>query len=178
MARVHLDVRYWRKAAFDELARATQDPPLFVLDANACNSLQRIGQLNELERMRETRLIDLLYTETTWDEAQLGSLKRHSKVSKYLFVGLANDECNCQLQQPWREAIARVVFPGGLRSDNQRRDVEALLTVKMSKGCFVTSDGASKSQPGGILGHKAELAQLGIQVLNFTEALERAQGAT
>lgn len=153
------------------------DPPLFLLDANACNSLQRIGQLNELEGMAQAGLIHLLYTETTWGEAQLGSPGRCRKVSDYFFVGLSNDNENVQLQQPWREEIAQIVFPAGVRNDNQRRDVEALLTVKMSGGCFVTSDGASASQPGGILGHKTELAQLGIEVLNFTDALARAQSA-
>lgn len=157
--------------------RAPHEPPLFLLDANACNSLQRIGELNKLEHMAQAGLIALLYTETTWDEAQFGSLDRCRKVSDYFYVGLSNDEENLQLQQPWWQAIAQIVFPAGVKNDNQRRDVRALLTVKMSGGCFVTSDGASKSQPGGILGHKAQLAQLGIEVLNFTEALARAQSA-
>jgi hypothetical protein len=50
-----------------------------------------------------------------------------------------------------------------------------LLTVKISGGYFVTRDGDSKTQLGGILGHKHQLAELGIEVLNFTEALGHAR---
>jgi len=157
--------------------RADHIPVLYLLDANACNSLQRIGQLNELERMADAGLIDLLYTETTWDEAQFGSMQRRCKVSDFSFVGLSNDAENRRLQRPWREAIEQIVFPTGAKNDNERRDVETLLTVKTSGGVFVTNDGASRTQPGGILGHKVQLARLGIEVLNFTEALEHAQSA-
>lgn len=151
--------------------RDTPQPPLFLLDANACNSLQRIDELNDLERMAAEGVIDLLYTETTWDEAQYGCSKRMKKVNDYLFIGLSIDEHSDQIQQPWRDTIAALVFPDGIRTDNQRRDVDALLTVKMSGGIFVTSDGGSKSQPGGILGFKVKLAELGIEVLNFADAL-------
>lgn len=158
--------------------RDTRHPPLFLLDANACNALQRIDELNELERMAQAGVIDLLYTETTWDEAQFGSLDRRHKLTDFMFIGLPSDEQNRDLQQPWREEIARLVFPAGVRTDNQRRDVEALLTVRMSGGCFVTSDGGSKNQPGGILGHKLQLAGLGIEVLNYNEALALAKNAS
>lgn len=154
-----------------------KDSPLFLLDANACNALQKIGELNELESLAQAGLIELLYTETTWDEAKFGSAVRRKKVEEFFFVGLAADEENSQLQWPWRNAIAARVFPAGVTNDNQRCDVEALLTVKMSGGYFVTSDGASKTQPGGILGHRRQLAELGVEVLNFTEALAYAKSA-
>lgn len=150
------------------------DPPLFLLDANACNALQRIEELNELECLARARKIDLMYTETTWDEAKFGSLIRRDKVRQFFFLGLNKDEENHLLQQPWREEIGRIVFPHGIKSDCQRHDIEALLTVKMSCGYFVTSDGGSKKQPGGILGNKSQLAILGIEVLNFSEALKYA----
>lgn len=149
--------------------------PLFLLDANACNANQRIDELNDLERMAREDRIDLSYTETTWDEAQFGSSKRTQKSGDFPFVGLPADCHNAQLQQPWRDAIAAIVFPAGARTDNQRRDVEALLTVKMSGGIFVTGDGGSKSQPRGILGSKVQLAEIGIEVLSFSEALARAR---
>ena len=155
--------------------RDTPHPPLFLLDANACNALQRIGELNDLERLAKDGVIDLLYTETTWDEAQCGSFDRTQKVENYLFIGLPTDDQNVQLQQPWRDAVAALVFHAGVWSDNQRRDVEALLVVKMSGGYFVTRDGGSRSQPAGILGCKAKLAELGVEVLNFPDALQRAR---
>ncbi|MDS4076308.1 MAG: hypothetical protein RKO68_10155 [Candidatus Accumulibacter sp.] len=147
---------------------------LFLLDANACNARQQIAELNELERIGRSGLIDLEYTETTWDEARRNSERRQAKVDRRLFVGLNGDT---ELEAPWRESIARVVFPEGVLADDQRRDVEALLTAKLAGAFFVTRDGASKTQPGGILGHKVELAALGIEVLTFQEAVQRARTA-
>jgi hypothetical protein len=152
-----------------------QHPPLFLLDANACNALQRIDELNEIELIAQEGIIDLLYTETTWDEARFGSSRRAQKVDNYFFIGLSVDDHNDQLQQPWRNAIAAIVFPAGVRTNSEHRDVEALLAVKMSGGYFVTRDGGSQSQPGGILGCKGKLAELGIEVLNFPDALAQAR---
>ena len=58
----------------------TSDLPLFLLDANACNALQQVGELNELEQLGRRGVIDLQYTETTWDEARYGSKLRNKKV--------------------------------------------------------------------------------------------------
>lgn len=148
-----------------------RDRPLFLLDANACNAKQQVAELNELERIGRSGLIDLLYTQTTWDEARHNSELRQAKVHKSLFVGLTDAQ---ELEAPWREAIARVVFPDGVVTDGQQRDVEALLTAKLAGGYFVTRDGASKTQPGGILGHRAELMALDIEVLTFQEAVQCA----
>jgi len=145
---------------------------LFLLDANACNSRQRIDELTELERLGREGVIELQYTETTWDEARRGSEPRDEKVAKFLFTGLPADSAH---QGPWREAITRVLFPDGSLNESRKHDVEALLTAKMSGGVFVTRDGASKSQPRGILGSKDELAMLGIEVVNFTQALRIAR---
>lgn len=150
------------------------DPVLFLLDANACNALQKIDELNQLENLANVGIINIMYTETTWCEAAFGSQIRHYKVSQFDWNGLSEDYENNRLQQPWREQIGRLIFPYGTRTDGQRRDIEALLTVKMSGGYFITRDGGSKSQPGGILGHKSQLATLGIEVLDFTDALTYA----
>jgi hypothetical protein len=149
--------------------------PLLLLDANACNALQRIADLNELEQLAEAGCIDLAYTETTWHEALIGSLRREEKVIDFYFVGLSDDKENRDLRRLWREAISQLLFPRGAKTDGQWRDVDALLTVKMSDGCFVTRDGGSKTQPGGILGHKHELAKLGIRVMDFGQALAYAK---
>lgn len=148
-------------------------PPLFLLDANACNARGLISELNELERLAIQGVIELLYTETTWDEAKYGSLTREGKVVDFFFVGLANED-NFGLQQPWRDAISKIVFPNGIRDERDSRDVEALVTTKIAGGIFVTNDGASNSQPGGILGHKAELSEIGIVVFSFSQALDCA----
>lgn len=154
--------------------RDIEAPPLFLLDANACNALQQIEELNEIEYLGRKGSIELQYTKTTWDEARYGSLNRDIKVSTFVFTGLVGLS---EYVSPWWDAIAQIVFPKGIKGENQRRDVDALLTAKLAGGVFVTRDGGSKSQPGGILGHKTELAGLGIEVLNFPNALQRAKAA-
>jgi hypothetical protein len=86
---------------------------------------------------------------------------------------LAN-EVNFGLQQPWRDAISKIVFPNGIRDERDSRDVEALVTTKIAGGIFVTNDGASNSQPCEILGHMAELSEIGIVVFSFSQALDCA----
>jgi hypothetical protein len=152
----------------------TSPPPLYLLDANACNARQSIPALNELERLAEEGLIQLCYTYVTWDEAQRGSVMRRIKVDDFFYLGLASDDENKLIQEQWRKKIENIVFPFHEKSESQRADIEALLIVKMAGGCFVTRDGGSTTQPGGILGHRDKLALLGIEVVGFDEALRRA----
>jgi hypothetical protein len=48
--------------------------------------------------MARAGVIDLLYIEVTWHEAQFGSSIRREKVEEFFFVGLPRDEENLQLQ--------------------------------------------------------------------------------
>jgi hypothetical protein len=150
-------------------------PPFYLLDANACNARQKIEELNELEEFSRRGLIVLQHTETTWNEAMSGAgpgaLSRDRKVADFVFTGLAGVS---ELEERWRNQIARILFPSGTKDLSQEGDVRAVLTAKLAGGIFVTRDGGSKTQPGGILGHKAELAALGIVVLSFPDALRHA----
>ena len=78
--------------------------------------------------------------------------------------------------QEKRGDIARIVFPNGVETTPQVNDVEVLLTAFVCRAILVTSDGASKTQPRGILGSKADLAKIGVRVMTPSEALEEALG--
>jgi len=73
-----------------------------------------------------------------------------------------------------RADIARIVFLIGVKTTSQKNDVEILLTAFMCGATLVTSDGASKTQPRGILGSKAELTKIGVRVMTPNEGLEEA----
>ena len=60
---------------------------------------------------------------------------------------------------------------------SQQNDVEILLTAKLSGAILVTTDGASKTQPRGILGSKKELEALGIKVVAPSEAVTIANAS-
>lgn len=150
------------------------DTPLFLLDANACNARQQIEELNELERLADVGKIELMYTESTWNEARFGSEERRTKVDRRYFLGLDEFGENASLVNSWRKDIGQVVFPRGVVNERQRRDIEALLVVKISGGYFVSNDGGSNKQPGGVLGNRDALASCGIKVFSFAEALRHA----
>lgn len=145
---------------------------LFHLDANAVNARRMNRNLNELEFLAETGVIDIQFSEVANKEASAGSRLRSDKVDEYTWAGLTAD---ASLEDEWRREIQAAVFPFGVRSDSQRNDIEVLLTAKLAGAVLVTTDGASKTQPRGILGSSRELAALGINVLSPPDALTFAK---
>ena len=148
---------------------------LFFLDANAVNAKQRDSALNELERMAQAGLIELQYTQVTFAEASHGCGKRAEKAAELTWAGVVEES---GFPAQWRQTIEKIVFPGGVRSQSQENDVTALVTAKLAGAFFVTTDGASNTQPRGILGSKRELAELGIAVLTPAEAVALAKTRT
>lgn len=148
---------------------------LFLLDANAVNARQRDAALNELEQLAQAGQIELEYTQVTYDEASVGCAKRAEKAAELTWSGGNEDS---EFPAMWRKPIADAVFPRGVQSQSQANDVTALVTAKLCGGIFVTSDGASNSQPRGILGSRQALAALGITVVSPTEALALAKART
>ncbi|MBK6980145.1 MAG: hypothetical protein IPH30_00440 [Betaproteobacteria bacterium] len=148
---------------------------LFFLDANAVNARQRDSALNELERMAQAGLIEVQYTEVTFAEASHGCGKRSEKAAEFEWAGVVEES---GFPAQWREAIEKAVFPGGVQSTSQQNDVTALVTAKLAGAFFVTTDGASKTQPRGILGSRCDLSELGIDVLTPIEAVALAKART
>ena len=57
------------------------------------------------------------------------------------------------------------------KKQNQKNDVKILVYSAITGIPFITMDGASKSQPGGMLVNKAALKKLGIKILSPSDAL-------
>lgn len=148
---------------------------LFFLDANAVNARQSDDALNQLEQMAVAGLIDIQYTEVTYKEASHGGGKRADKAANFTWTGVV-EEAN--LHELWYLSVEKAVFPNGVQTQSQKNDVMALVTAKIADAFFVTADGASNTQPKGILGSKHELADLGIIVLTPSEAVALAKTRT
>lgn len=146
-------------------------PLLFHLDANAVNAKQLNPDLNELERLASLGIVELEYSEVAYDEAANDKGIREAKAELHTWAGLSHQ---LELEATWRTLITNATFPNGAPSASQKNDVEILLTAKMAGAILVTSDGASNSQPRGILGSKRELEALGIKVVTPSEALALA----
>ncbi len=69
--------------------------------------------------------------------------------------------------------ISEITFPKGIKTRNDRIDVEAIFVAKMWGAIFVTNDGDSKTQPRGVLGSRDRLhREIGVQVMRPEEAVE------
>ena len=141
---------------------------LFHLDANAVNARQSDSYLNELDRLAAIGAIELEYSDVAYDEAEHGNGIRKTKAGRLTWAGLSHQP---ELEDSWRTLIAEATFPNGTITASQRNDVESLLTAKIASAILVTTDGASKSQPRGILGRKRALDALGIKVVTHAESV-------
>jgi hypothetical protein len=146
--------------------------PCFYLDANCVNARQLHAVLNELETLRARGQVTLIYADVTYLEAAHASSARTAKASGYSYT---------KVDPVWgeneatKQAIEAVLFPEGATNQNQRNDVLAVYHAERLHWPLITMDGASRSQPGGILGRTAQLAAIGIEVITPEQALERVR---
>lgn len=143
----------------------------FFLDANCVNARQRVQALNELEQWRERGAITLIYSNTTHAEAAFGNPRREEKVSDFTWTELNESGENPEVHR----AIEAILYPVGPKNQNEKNDVLAVYQAERLRWPLITLDGASKSQPGGILGRAAMLAKLGVEVLTPEQALSRVK---
>ena len=142
----------------------------FMIDTNAINARQRDPALNQLEAWRASGAIALLMPDHAFKEAVAGGdAAREAKASRQVRTNSAriSQEQKCRYAE-----IERAIFPNGVMSQNQRNDVEIVYQAADWRYILVTNDGASQSQPRGILGARAELARLDVTVMRPQEAVE------
>jgi hypothetical protein len=139
------------------------------VDANRVNARTTLPNMNRLEKWRDDEVILMQMSRTAQEEAAAGgSAARSQKARSYIFTLTGNliDEERRQV-----DAIERVLFPIGAVTPNERNDVDVVFNATKYGAILVTADGASKRQPGGILGNRAGLAALGVQVMTDDEAV-------
>ena len=140
-----------------------------MLDTNLINARQKLAAVNQLEIWRRNEVIHLLFPEPAFVEAVAGrSAQRTAKAGEYVRTNSA------RITDADREqfmAIEHAIFPGGAQTASQRNDVEIVYQAWDWYHVLVTNDGASKSQPGGILGAATRLAELGVTVMRPGDAV-------
>jgi len=141
------------------------------LDANRINSRQKIPAVNRLEEWGRDGVIYLTICERAQQEAAHGhdACRRAKAMGQPTWLTLANTPEELAFMQ----RIEKAVFPNGATEPSQRNDVEILFCARKYHAILVTNDGGSKSQPQGILGSRAALAELGIKVMTAEEAVAR-----
>jgi hypothetical protein len=68
--------------------------------------------------------------------------------------------------------IEHIIFPEGANNTKKKNDVRIVFISYHSYAILITNDGGSRRQPNGILGSRAKLAEIGIQVMRDSEAVE------
>jgi hypothetical protein len=143
----------------------------FFVDTNCVNSRGVMVPMNQLETWASNRLFQMLTTEVAQNEMLAGADgTRRAKAYSFIFTmsAISTDQERQHLAK-----IGRILFPHGIKSQNERNDVEIAFNAGKYHRTLITNDGASKSQPGGILGNREQLAEeLGIRVMNPGEAVE------
>ncbi len=142
---------------------------IFHIDANRINARGKLEHVNRLEKWHSDGLIDVMMSRTAQAEAATGSEIRMEKAYGYFFT--MTDDLT-QAEKNRRGEISRILFPEAPENRNQQNDVDIVFNAGKYGAILVTNDGASRSQPAGILGHREELLAIGISVVSDREAVE------
>lgn len=143
--------------------------PVFHIDTNLINARQKLDEVNRLERWAEDDVILINMSWTAHAEAQAdGNSHRTNKAARQIYT-IDTGDIDAKLITQVGDAL----FPGGARDENQQNDVRIVCEAAKYQATLVTNDGASKSQPGGILGNRDKLQVItGIKILSPTESVE------
>jgi hypothetical protein len=159
---ITLGVRNQIRPAYSRKILYTQ---VFQIDANLINAHQKLPDVNKLEKWCEDEVILINMSSVAHAEAQAGnSPARIRKASTQIFTATQPVEPT----DPIFKQVEEALFPGGAAAENQRNDVRIVCEAAKYQAILVTADGASKSQPGGILGNREKLP---VQVMSPEEAV-------
>ncbi len=148
----------------------------FMIDANRINALQKLDAMNQLELWHQNDVIQILMCDIAQDEARKGKggHKRYPKAFQYI-------DCktfDSHKQQPEYQAIRKILWPSKTKlTPNEKNDIAIVFHAMLNHCVLITNDGASKKQPGGILGNRDQLKQeLGVTILWDFEAVNLVRG--
>jgi len=142
---------------------------VYQLDANRINARQKDADVNQLELWHKHKVIFLEMSLIAYDEACIGSKDRSKKAENYTWIS-TNDSLGGETE--FRRIIESIVFPLGAKKPGEKNDISILLDAKIGGATLVTLDGASHSQPGGILGNANRLlSDIGIRVITAKQAV-------
>lgn len=142
----------------------------FHFDTNCINARGKLAAMNRLEVWSRDGTIELMMPQPAREEAIAdGNSARRSKANEYIFT-MTHAETPDEMAMLQR--LAATIFPKGFKKKNDEIDVEIVFNAQKNGGILVTTDGGSKSQPGGILGAQEALAALGIRVVTPEQACD------
>jgi hypothetical protein len=141
--------------------------PILHIDANLINARGQIAQVNQLERWFEDGVILINISSSAHIEAQAGNDHRRTrKATQQIFTATPP----IRTDDPQFKKVELSLFPCGAQNENQRDDVRIVCEAAKYHAILVTGDGASKRQPGGILGNREKIRD--IKIMSPDEAVD------
>lgn len=131
--------------------------------------------MNRLENLAEHGIIELFTSEIAQNEMLAGGDSRRADKAYSLIFTMSAITDKREVRR--MRQIEQILCPGGASSARQRNDVEIVFNAAKYPWPLITNDGDSKSQPGGILGNRAELAKIGVKILRPAEAVAEVDQA-
>jgi phosphoglycolate phosphatase-like HAD superfamily hydrolase len=142
---------------------------IFQIDANRVNSRFSLANMNRLEQWKKDDVIMIHMSEVAQREAAAGNDQaRRSKAYGYIFTESLPDTPG---ERDLLREIEKILFPAGVRSENERNDVDVVFNARKYGRILITNDGGSKRQPGGMLGNREKLKELGVVIMTDEEAV-------
>jgi hypothetical protein len=143
-------------------------PMMFHIDTNRLNARQALETMNQIEKWADDEVILTNMSGTAYGESKAGnSVQRTNKANSYIFTIEMEDEI---ADHPDYRRIEAALFLGGAKDENQKNDVRVVFEAQKYGAYLITNDGASKTQPGGILGNREKLRDM-LRILSDGEAV-------
>jgi hypothetical protein len=150
-----------------QMARRQLYIPILHIDTNLINARQKLAPVNQLEKWAENDVILINMSGVAHQEASAdGNDDRTRKANQQIFTIQTEGEAD----DPRYAEVEAVLFAEGANDENQRNDVRIICEAAKYQAILVTNDGASKTQPGGILGNREKIRYL-VQVMSPDEAV-------
>jgi hypothetical protein len=139
----------------------------FHIDTQLINSRGKLETMNLIEKWAADGVILVNMSSVSFNEAQAdGDPGRTKKALAQIFTMTEADT-----NDPLYKKIEAALFPKGAQNKNQENDVKIVFEAAKYGAILITDDGASKSQPGGILGNRDKLKGL-VPIMSSREAVE------
>src|SRR5437867_3371495 len=113
---------------------------IFQIDTNRINARAQLPNMNQLERWADSGILLVEMSQVAYNEARSGQdNSRGLKVSGYIYSYTYADTLE---EMQTMDKIARALFPEGMRTSNDRGDVEIVFNAHKYGAILVTADGA------------------------------------
>ena len=140
--------------------------PVLHIDTNLINARQKLPAVNQLEKWADDGVVLINMSGTAKQEATAGGdATRTRKANQQIYTATPVERDRLYRQ------IDAALFPSGATNENQHNDVSIVHEATKYAAILVTADGASNSQPGGILGNRDKLRGL-VTILSPEEAVD------